>query len=232
MTDSWEFNRNPLQLGVQLEDPDGDTIKTTPSLWNASLDDAARFGGELTRHMLQACPIVGDRKYVTVDTKIHMLMRDMLPAIPGWHTDGAPRDKQGQPIGPDAPSLTMQQHLDLEGHAPRFHLLVTGRHCCTKFWTDTTEMSFGADVGYELYAEMTRQVDLLARASTIQTYSTEPSRWVSWDWWNIHQAIKAWNAGWRFLIRVTESDYLQPQTDLRQIVRLHNPVYLTGQFGW
>lgn len=231
------FNRNPFTLGKPVEAPDAVTIKTTPSLWNASLDDAALFGGELTREVLQAVDLVGDRKYVTVDTKIHMLMKGMTPAMPGWHTDGVPRDRTGNPAAVGVPMLDVQEKLDAAGKAPRYHLLVTGPHAPTEFLTRPAEISIPLDIGSDLYKHITTAVNnTLSRLRTDgdlpPVESVPPSQWVDWDWWNIHRAQPAMANGWRFLIRVTESDFLPPQTDIRQIIRLHNPVYLSGSYGW
>jgi hypothetical protein len=220
------FSAEPVVKGRSICDPDNRTIKLTPSLWNADLDDAVRFGGELTREALAVVPLVGDRKYVTVDTKVHMLMPGMLPAIPGWHTDGIPRNESGAPTGPLPPDFHRQVGLD--DVAPRFHLLVTGAHCPTEFLSEAWEWEPPADAGSDLYAHMTRAVT----ADSPATFSVEPSTLYSWGWWHVHRAVQATAAGWRFLMRVTESDFLEPQTDMRDVVRLHNPVYMPLEFGW
>lgn len=226
------FNRNALTIGRAIDDPSDDEIKATPSLWNASYDDAARFGGELTRVALGQLDLVGDRKHVTVDSKVHMLMYGMYPAIPGWHTDGVPREDNGRPSGGTA-KMWLQDGLDAE-HAPRYHLLVTGSHCSTEFLND--EFAFDGD-GPNLYRDMTLAVNSyllgVSKAGGERPVIAAPaSTWVHWDWWNIHRAIPAKKAGWRLLIRVTESDFMEPQADVRQVIRLHNPVYLTETYGW
>lgn len=88
----YTFNGKPINWGARaFSQPDDAEIRDTPSLFNASLEDALRYGGELTRAALSAMSIPGDRKHIIVDTKTHMLMPGMWPAIPGWHTDGVPR---------------------------------------------------------------------------------------------------------------------------------------------
>ena len=75
------FNRNPLKFGNMIEQPSAIEIKNTFGLWNASLDDAIRYGGEITRQAIKAMNLRHDRKNIIVDTKIHMLMKGMCPAI-------------------------------------------------------------------------------------------------------------------------------------------------------
>src|SRR4051794_29927346 len=85
------FNRNPITEGGSIETPTTLEVKSTPTLWNASLDDAIKYGGDLTRAALGAMNLRGDKKHIIVDTKVHMLAPGQCPALPGWHTDGTPR---------------------------------------------------------------------------------------------------------------------------------------------
>ncbi|MEC2506153.1 hypothetical protein P9X25_18565, partial [Bacillus cereus] len=78
----------------EIEQPSIDVLKNTPALWNASLDDALKYGGELTKAAIGAMNLRHDRKYIVVDTKVHMLMPGMCPAIPNWHSDGVPRGSE------------------------------------------------------------------------------------------------------------------------------------------
>lgn len=66
-------------------------VEATPVLRRSSLEAAVQFGGPAVRELLEAVQLVGDKKYVSVDTKVTFLMPGWYPAIPGWHTDGVPR---------------------------------------------------------------------------------------------------------------------------------------------
>lgn len=227
--------RNPVVEGNKVNDVyDTKDLKNTPSLWNVSLDDAIRFGGDVTRSALSGLTLIGDRKHVTVDTKIHMLMPGMIPAIPGWHTDGVPRQHDGTPSG-GSPLLQRQEELDAEGKAPHYHLLISGDFCSTEFLDRV--IAWDPPGRQELYAEMTSYVSNYTEryAETYHRYPvyTLPGyQWVTWDWWNIHRAVESSAHGWRFLIRVTESDFLPPQTDPREFIRTQNQVYIPMQYGW
>lgn len=64
-------------------------------------------------------------------------------------------------------------------------------------------------------------------------HDTPDGQVVEWDWWELHTAQQARAPGWRYLIRVTETDYLEPQKDLRLVLRNQQQVYLpTEKFGW
>lgn len=222
------FNRTPIQLGAFVEHVGSNEIKHAVGLYRASLDDAIRFGGELARHALSSITILGNRQYITVDTKIHMLIPGMYPGIPGWHTDGVPRGPRDSavasirlsPIG-DVPADISRQEGEF---SPLYHSLTLGS-CHTLFDGSPREVA-DTPVGPDLYAAITRQV---GEDTNSWFY---PERWVSWDWWQLHRAQPSTSGGWRYLIRVTESDYLTPLIDLRDVLRTQQQAYLPETYGW
>ncbi|QYC52552.1 hypothetical protein [Salmonella phage SSBI34] len=221
-----KFNRGVVKFGNKIEKPSQDDIKNTQGLWNASFDDAFRFGGDLTRAALQAMNLHGDRKHIVVDVKTHMLMPGMIPAIPGWHTDGVPRGGKMSPAKGE-PNIHMQE----QASSPRYHLLVVGGDCPTKF-IHSRNLNLNVDVP-NLYTGISSQVAEMEQQGFIDAYDAPDGQVVEWDWWEIHTAQQARAPGWRYLIRVTETDYLEPQTDLRLVLRNQQQVYLpTEKFGW
>ena len=102
---SLRFNRNPLVVTGRIDQPSQELVKNTLGLFNASPEDTVKYGGVLTRAALGAVKLHNDRKYVVVDTKIHMLIPGMSPAIPGWHTDGVPRGPKRDSIHHGNPDL-------------------------------------------------------------------------------------------------------------------------------
>lgn len=218
-----------------METPSQDAIENSLNLRQVSLEDAARYGGSVTRNALGLLDLHGDRKHVIVDTKVHFLMPGMCPSIPGWHTDGVPRGETLDPAGSGDPVLSAM--LDGSVSAPRYHLLVTGTHCPTRFlngqWDFDSEtlLKGGAK---NLYSNMTQVIntysDTLARYNGF--IDTEDSVMYQWDWWNIHTAQTATARGWRYLIRVTETDHITPRTNPADFIRTQNNVYAPMDFGW
>lgn len=223
-----KFNRGEVQFGNKIEKPSQDDIKNTQGLWNASFDDAFRFGGDVTRAALQAMNIRGDKKHIVVDVKTHMLMPGMIPAIPGWHTDGVPRGGKSLSPASGAPHIHMQEGTE----SPRYHLLVVGGDCPTKFIA-SRNISLVTENLPNLYAGISSQVCEMDGKGLLDTYDAPDGQVVEWDWWELHTAQQARAPGWRYLIRVTETDYLEPQKDLRLVLRNQQQVYLpTEKFGW
>ena len=180
-----KFNRGEVKFGNVIEKPSQDDIKNTQGLWNASFDDAFRFGGDLTRAALQAMSLHGDRKHVVVDVKTHMLMPGMIPAIPGWHTDGVPRGGSMSPAKGE-PIIEMQCGPVM---SPRYHLLVVGGDCPTKF---IASRNINLDVsGPNLYAGISSQVAAIDDKGFLDTYDAPDGQVVEWDWWELHTAQQA-----------------------------------------
>jgi hypothetical protein len=56
---------------------------------------------------------------------------------------------------------------------------------------------------------------------------------IEWDWWELHSAEWATDRGWRFLIRVTETDYIKPRENLNDILRYQSMVFVkSDEVGW
>lgn len=212
------FNRTPLLYGRSIESPSRDLIKNTLGLFRASMEDAIRFGGELTRAALQVVELTNTRRYVVVDVKVHMLMPGMLPAIPGWHTDGVPRPTK------DHPDLRLQ-----EGKNPTlYHMLVTGEGCLTEFITEPIELEIPDKPTSDLY----KVIDAQLGDNPSNVIGAKSCQMVSWGWWTLHRGVPAKIHEWRYLIRIAETDTLPPLTDLREVLRTQQQVYVPLNYGW
>lgn len=222
-----KFNRNGYKLGKKINQPTQEEVKSTPSLWNASLDDALKYGGDLTREAIGAMNLRHDRKHIVVDTKVSMLLPGFYPAIPGWHTDGVPRGSKLKPESKGTPNIHAQEMLS----DTRFHLIVTGSGCLTKFCKQKdVELDINRLPDFGLYKSITNQMK--EKESALDIVEAPSCTAVEFDWWELHTAQQAKKPEWRFLIRVTETDHTEPQSDLRQIIRTQQQVYVPEVFGW
>jgi hypothetical protein len=223
------FNRSGLLFGNPIEQPSQELIKNTLGLHNASLEDALKYGGDLTRSAIGAMNLTMKKKYIIVDTKIHMLMPGMCPAIPGWHTDGVPRGNTLDPTAKQAPNIQSQEQMD----SPVFHLLVTGESCLTQFIRERNyELEVPKTPDTKLYKMISKQVNEKVKNRELTSFEAPSCTPVMWDWWEIHTGVPAKKHEWRFLIRVTESDIQKPKTDLRDIIRNQQQGYMPMDFGW
>ncbi|QAU06580.1 hypothetical protein SEA_WILLIAMBOONE_74 [Gordonia phage WilliamBoone] len=223
----YTFNSDAFRMtdatDVHISD---DQIESTPNLRRASLSDAILFGGPAVRDLLERAPIVGDREYVFVDTKVTMLMPGWYPAIPGWHTDGVPRGEKGDPSDYGNPSLPKQ----LDRRSPRFHTIIAGVPCLTEFLKGDHQLEITHDRDNQMYSEMTNLVEDGLLYVGGKSTMPKPLVWSSWDWWQIHRATESLHRGWRLLIRITESDLVRPST--RDFIRTQNQVYVPLDSSW
>lgn len=223
------FNRSPIKYGRTIEQPSEEMIKNTLGLHNASLDDALKYGGELTRLAIGAMDLTFSKKNIIVDTKIHMLVPGMSPALPGWHTDGVPRGTSLDPTAKQVPDMHAQEYMD----SPIFHLLVTGESCLTNFIDQgDIKLYVPYDPSPNLYKGISSQVRKKVDNGELKTFEAPSCRAISWDWWELHTGVPAKNHEWRFLIRVTESNIQTPKKDLRDIIRIQQQGYMPMEFGW
>ena len=223
------FNRQPLVKGLTIEQPSQSLVKNTFGLWNASLDDAAKYGGELTRYAIRKMNLRHDRKNIIVDTKVHMLMPGWSPAIPGWHADGAPRDKVTfNPNGSDKPDTFAQETL----RPNRYHILVTGTGCLTQYINRPLYVPIPSEPSYDVYSIMSKYVQRKVTEQPEIVSSFDSCRVYEFDWWDIHTGVIATKKEWRYLIRVCESDFYEPQKDLREVIRMQSQIYSPADFGW
>jgi hypothetical protein len=226
------FNRNDINISFDkaIEQPTQEEVKSTPALWNCSIDDALKYGGDLTKAAIGALNLRFDKKYIVVDTKVHMLMPNMCPAIPNWHTDGVPRGAELRPEAKAAPNIFAQEEMD----DTRFHLLVTGEGCLTEFILDDKVKLEVPTLGSDgnLYSMINDQVRKKVAANELSVMSAPTCTPIEFDWYDLHRGTLATKHEWRFLIRVTETNHMQPQTDLRKIMRTQQQVYVPTNFGW
>lgn len=226
------FNRSELIKGNSIESPMALEIENTPTLRQASLDMAIRYGGSLTRRALSAMEFTNTKKNIVVDTKVHYLMKDWSPSIPGWHTDGVPRGKELNPAGKDEPYILSQETSGISRTV--YHLMVCGDVSLTKFIQERNILLDVPDTpSRELYAMLTRQINERVAKGNLHEIRAEANRVYTWDFWETHSAEWAIGTGWRFLIRVTETDYIKPRTELNDIFRFQNMVYVkSDEVGW
>lgn len=232
------WNRTPIQKGVTLTPPDEKDVKNSFGLFRASLDDALFYGNDVLRHALDGMDIKGDREYTVVDVKIHMLMPKMYPAIPGWHTDGVLRltdPEDSDTINSDfgQPCVREQESYEAQTERPNhYHILVFGRNTTEFVTEDNVELQTPDGTNHDLYRLMTREVNDKIRKGHLGVTQIEPNTVYEFDWWRMHRAPAATVREWRYLVRVTESDWYAPTTNKEDLIRKQSQVYIPLEYGW
>ena len=152
-------------------------------------------------------------KWLVIDTRSHMLMPGMYPAIPGWHADAYPRYRYGdQPdleaAQPDTPHYVV--HVSDQDEGVSRTLFAEQPFTCD---VDTTKV----------WASVHRQME----CSAISTKRFLDGQIVRMLQPTLHRAAAAYTKGWRWWMRMS-CFYKPPENAIRKQVQ----VYTTEGGGW
>lgn len=151
---------------------------------------------------------------VVLDSRVHMLMPNWYPAIPGYHLDDVPRElENGQPNHRN-PSYEAQHCLCIAGDASK-----------TDFALGEIELP-EIEEGEKYYKVWHPLVDKAVKDGKMAHVSAEPGNLYFFDWQTFHQGTKATKNGWRWFIRATINSKRPVLNEIRQQVQvyLENPM--------
>lgn len=198
-------------------------IASEPMLYSADTSLAEIKGGPLTKRILD--PILRqientrfDGHRPIIDTRVHMLMPGMYPAIPGWHCDDWGRSRDGihedveeQPH-PGVPRRALVHYMGLiessRGIAP------------TEFLSEPVTLPMPRSRTWEAVSKSVEALQTPRReieAGTLYRFDCE----------SLHRATKARRRGWRFFFRLSVRQGV-PRNEIRRQAQ----VYTTDHGGW
>jgi hypothetical protein len=211
------FNSNIHDLGAFKSDWPQDIIKNEPMLFNCDYDYAFQYGGSITRDFLALLPSDWFESDVVIDSKVHMLMPNWYPCIPGYHHDDVPRSTStGQP-----------NYKNPEYHADHLMGLVNGDICPTQFIIGNVEVS-EPDVNGQIYNRWNSEIE--AQPDLVR-YSAESGKYLQFDSNAFHTGIKARAGGWRWFIRLSRNTVRTKH--ITNEIRRQVQVYLDDpMMGW
>jgi hypothetical protein len=181
---------------------------------------AETVAGPVTRKVLDAmrAQLVGDKRYVYVDSKIQYLEPGDVPVdSQHWHVDGSIVAR-----GPAVEALGHSLVHDMKARfspapSPRYLAYQSSHHCATLFITEPVTLSLP-----ELIPNFDA-LDASVRALDPPAIEQPPGSIVRTDGRSLHRARAAVRAGWRLWIRVVETDReVQLETS---IVECYNTVF-------
>lgn len=156
----------------------------------------------------------GDWKHVVVDTRLSMLMPGMYPCIPGWHCDDFWRPGGGQP--------------DLENAPPCEHVaIVLGGCSLTRYVSNPIEIDTDAwdPLAETFYSFLHDELE----AIEAENFAVKPGEIWRFTERTIHRGSPATHRGWRYFLRLTGSNHVEPKNE----IRTQTQVYMTDPFvGW
>ena len=191
-------------------------------LFSASPRFAAAEGGPITQEILAAidrriacAPVDPAYPHVVIDTRVHMLMPGMWPAIPGWHCDNTPR---GSYAGQPDPRKASHQQINYTV------LVATERGLSrTEFVADPL-----SDLPYDparVWGSINAAVENLQWKPHV--IAAREGHILRFSGITLHRATPATARGWRYFFRLS---FMQtpPQDEIRRQVQ----VYVSPDTGW
>lgn len=196
--------------------PTGTSLKNLPQVYRGDLQFTRLLRGfdKGWQRLLDILEdeMTGGFDHVSIDTRAHMLQPGWYPCIPGWHCDDFYRPN-GQP---DLEQVPYQRHI----------MVVLGASSLPEFITEPLTMHPVHTKVYEHYNSKLEQLDEL---EGLKKEQVEPGRVIVFGPRDFHRGLPATEAGWRYFIRLTQSNHREPTNELRT----QTQVYLTetGK-GW
>lgn len=195
-----------------------DEIKNEPMLFQCDLEHALKFGGPITT--LFIANLLKSPKFcirakrdieILIDSRVHMLMPNWYPCIPGYHHDLIPRSRSdGQP-----------NYHNPEYYSNHCLMLVNGDIAPTEFAIgeiELPEVPLGETI-YKVWHPLVEQ-------SNLKKVTCPSNQLVFFDWQTFHTGTKAVKNGWRFFIRASICHTEKPKNEIRRQVQvyLENPM--------
>ncbi len=193
-----------------------DVIKNEPMFFNSSLSFAYANGGDITKTFIEGLPGDWLECNPVLDSRVHMLMKNWYPCIPGYHHDDVPRSTPtGQP-----------NYYNPEYNSEHLLGLVNGEICPTRFVNDTVDLS-DPDPSILQYEKWHKEIDKIAP----KTYNAESGKYIQFDCNSFHTGTKAISGGWRWFIRLSRNT--DRQKNITNEIRRQVQVYLENPIeGW
>lgn len=199
-------------------------IEREPMVYNASAYFAYGHGGDLTRQFLDELKILWrdtgrsiiDEPFV-IDTRVHMLKPGWLPAIGGWHCDGVPRGKDGQP-----------ELWKLQSDDRHFTMTIaTSPTLSRTAFLNTPAVVFSDPKSGSVWADVHEDLSQVTNPKSIVHVPHGMIAEFRRD--TLHKATKADHDGWRFFIRAS----YRPGSTTTNKIRRQVQAYIESEgAGW
>lgn len=192
-------------------------IENETMLFSAGLDFAQENGGELTRKVIDILkkdlPKLDDNHWWIIDTRSHMLMPGMYPAIGGWHCDAVYRGEYDS-----------QPDLSKIDESPHFVVTLSSREDGVSN-TEFISSELTLDIDTErVWADLSQQINegnlgdrALIPDGVLCKFTSK----------TIHRPTAAKKRGWRWFFRCS-CNYAPPHNKIRHQVQ----VYTEINAGW
>lgn len=151
------------------------------------------YPNDIARYFIHLLP----QHDVIIDSKVHMLMENQLPCIPGWHFDEIDR---------------VDGKIDLENNTFKTHWM-----CVLDFGTGSLTRFVDKSESFSMiknYAQLNGIIE--STLSERRIYAVENNALYEFDCYDAHEGVKAKGNGWRYFIRATAGSKRKVTNEVRR----------------
>jgi hypothetical protein len=215
----YTFNSQIKELGNFSNNFSQDQIKNETMFFNCDLNFAYENGREITRNFIDNLPQSWKNCKVRLDSRVHMLMVDWWPCIPGYHHDDIPRStKSGQP-NYDNPEYLSQHLMGLVNGDICPTYFAIGNHHLPKIENDL------------IYKRWNKIVEEQIENKELEIYKAKSGTYIEFDWQSMHTGSKAIKSGWRWFCRLSRNT--DRVNNIKNEIRRQVQVYMEDPMqGW
>ncbi len=213
--------KSDLQFIKQTAIPPDFDVRKLPQLFRSDGEFIRSMRSELLDYLVDQLPSHPEYKYLSTDSRTHMLFTDVYPNIPGWHCDDFYRTPETN-NQPDLENLTEQANCI-------HYMLLIGDSSRTEFLKNDLELP----TTREILATGTQRpiyyhYDELIEKEPRETVHLDDRALYSFGPLCFHRGQGAVKNGWRYFIRFTFSNHYEPLNELRY----QTQVYARERVSW
>lgn len=206
-----------------------DQLKNAAMLFSCDYSTAKEFGCEITWQAMNLVPEEW-RDDCIIDSRVHMLKKGWLPAIPGWHLDDIPRDKQtGQPVVRRAKAKHMLVVIDTGSKAFTQYL----KRETAKNWRTLIPCQVQDSHSKPLWGEVNSVINTLINRfpdeAHLHTDIVHSGIGYFFDERDYHRAMPAEHDGWRYFFRASIKSDRKVTNEIRRQTQIYMP---HPEAGW
>lgn len=213
--------KSDLKLIKPIQLPDNIDVRKLPQLFRSDEKFIRSLNSPTLSYLIDSLPNHPEYKYLSTDSRTHMLFKDVYPNIPGWHCDDFYRK----------PDFRNQPALDvLESEANCIHyILLIGDSSLTEFATEDLELPTAKEVLKHNHEKpLYFYYDELIEKINPPTEFLKERNLYSFGPLCFHRGQAATKNGWRYFIRFTFSNHYEPHNELRY----QTQVYTRDRVSW
>lgn len=214
------FN-SQIQLGPVCDIPplSNDVVKNEPMFFSCDREYVQKHAGPITQYFIDnLSEEFKNSPDLIIDSRVHMLMPNFWPCIPGWHHDDVPRNTQnGQP-----------NYHNPEYRAKHCMMLVNGDVAPTEFALGES-LFLDVEPGEKYYKVWHEDVNNKLASGGLKSFSAPSNQLIYFDCDTWHRGTKAVKFGWRWFIRATINTHRKVLNETRSQVQVYVNM---EQEGW